>query len=99
MICDFNTKICEAHCCAALHAAAYVKKAEKGRATENDLFQLVLLNQYLDSLDRYKNSLPLTSSKCGCGGSGHGDSCLSEEQAQSILNQIATICGGCTCNC
>lgn len=96
MICDLSEKICEARCCAAAHADAYVKKASKGRVTEQDFYELLLLDQYLDALGRYEKSVHLGQG-CGCS-SGNG-SCLSEDEAKSILNQIATICGGCSCNC
>ena len=98
MICDLSAKICEAHCCAALQAGEYVKKASKGRATEQDFYTLIILNQYLNSLDGYKKSLSLGGGCTGCGHGG-GTSCLTEAEVKLILEQVSSICGGCSCNC
>lgn len=98
MSCDIATKICEAHCCAATLADSYVYKASKGRATEQDYFTLLLVDSYLDSLDRYKNTVSLSTGCTACG-SGSGGSCLTEGDVRFILAQISIVCGGCTCNC
>jgi hypothetical protein len=99
MIDCLEKKICEAHCCASVWAADYVYRKTKGRVTEEDFIKLVMVNQYLDSLDRYKNSLSLGHSKCSSCNSTEDASCLTEAQAQFILDQITTICGSCSCNC
>jgi hypothetical protein len=99
MIDNFEERLCEAHCCAAKVADEYVKKESKGRASEQDFITLILLDQYLDTLDRYKKSISLDDHdhhECGCEKS---DSCISENQARFILEQITTICGACSCNC
>lgn len=96
---DLSTKVCEARCCAGQYAAGYVTKKQKGRATDDDFIQLMLLHSYVEALQRYEKSLPLDGKGCGCGEGGKGDSCLSEQEVLFIIAQVSTICGGCTCNC
>lgn len=100
MISGFEDKLCEARCCAAKVGDEYVKKMSKGRASDQDFYTLIMLTQYVDTLERYKNSISLDShkDKCGCHHEDDG-SCITESQAQFILEQITTICGACSCNC
>lgn len=96
---DIDKKVCEARCCAAKWTAKYVYRKSKGRATEQDFYTLLLIDAYMDTLVRYKNSLPLDQDCCcGCN-ECPTFSCLNEEQAAAILEQLHTICGGCSCNC
>lgn len=96
MIDNLCERINEANCCAVKVASDYVYRKQKGRVTENDFYQLILMDQYLDVLNRYEKSLHLTEhNKCGCSHNEH--SCINETQARFILEQITTICGSCSC--
>lgn len=96
---DIDKKVCEARCCAAKWAAEYVGRIEKGRDTFQDFVTLILIDSWLDALERYKNSLPLDHDCC-CGCTEEPTySCLTEEQVSAILEQVNTICGGCSCSC
>lgn len=83
-ICD---KIEEAKCCVGNFSNAYVKARTFGDATDDMLYELILLNAYVEALERYN---------CGCDSC---DKCLTEEEVCFILVQISLKCDTFACNC
>lgn len=49
-------KISDAKCCIVDTAEKYVKNVSKGNYIESDFFELILLNGYINSLERYDDS-------------------------------------------
>lgn len=93
-----NNKLCVAKCCAAQIGAKYVNDINHGVDSDQMFIGIIVLNQRIKTLQRYIKSLSLPN-ECECDPEHPESSCLNEDQVQYIIEQIHSVCGGCSCNC
>lgn len=83
---DICKEIESAKCCVAKFAGGYVRAATFGENTMDMLYELLLLNAYIEALER---------KDCG----SCNNKCLSDEETCFILTQISLKCDSFKCGC
>ena len=90
MVPCFDERLCKAEKCSLAFADNYVKLANKGRNGEQEFNNLMMLNAYMETLERYAGD---------CERKKLDLHCLCPQDIEKIFDQVSILCGGCSCNC